>query len=225
MKRYAVIVAGGSGKRMGTITPKQFLPLAGKPILMHTLEAFRRFDNDMKIILVLPEPQIDHWKKLCEEYNFSIEHQIAIGGATRFESVKNGLAFVDEEGIVGIHDGVRPLVQHDTLNRCYIEASAYGSAVPVCDSKESVRIIDEGGRSHSVDRTTIRMVQTPQVFRTKTIKDAYKQEFTPMFTDDASVVEASGHIIHLTNGNKENIKITTPDDLVYAEALLAHGLY
>lgn len=224
MKKFAIIVAGGSGKRMGSIVPKQFLILAGKPVLMHTIEVFYELDSDMKIIVVLPESQVDRWRQLCEEYSFGIAHEVAIGGATRFESVKNGLALVDGEGIVGVHDGVRPLVAKDTLNRCYIEASAYGTAVPVSDSKESVRIVEEGGRSHAIDRSTVRMVQTPQVFKTKVLRDAYKQEFQPTFTDDASVVEAMGHIIHLTTGNKENIKITTPDDLIYAEALLRHVL-
>lgn len=223
MKRYAIIVAGGSGKRMGSIVPKQFLQLAGKPVLMHTIEVFRNYDKDMKIIVVLPESQMEHWKNLCEEFRFDVLHSVAVGGASRFESVKNGLALVDEDGIVGVHDGVRPLVRFDTVNRCYIEASAYGSAIPVCDSKESVRIVEDG-RSRAVDRTTIRMVQTPQVFRSRMLKDAYRQDFSPFFTDDASVVEKAGHVVHLVNGNKENIKITTPDDLVYAEALLARGL-
>lgn len=224
MKRYAIIVAGGSGKRMGSIIPKQFLLLAGKPVLMHTIEVFHRFDVNINIIVVLPESQVETWKSLCEEHQFTVEHRIAIGGATRFDSVKSGLALVDEEGVVGVHDGVRPLVQSQTLMRCYIEASAYGSAVPVSDSKESVRIMDEKGCSHAIDRSTVRMVQTPQVFRTKLLKEAYKQEFKSSFTDDASVVEASGHIIHLSSGNKENIKITTPDDMIYAEALLARGI-
>ncbi len=224
MKKYAIIVAGGSGKRMGTTMPKQFLLLAGKPVLMHTIEAFYNFDSEMTIIVVLPQNQVDTWKNLCWQYAFEIEHSIAIGGATRFESVKNGLALVDGDGIVGVHDGVRPLVQNATLNRCYIEAGAYGSAVPVSDSKESVRILDENGQSRAIDRTTVRMVQTPQVFRVKILKESYAQQFKPSFTDDASVVEAAGYPIHLSNGNKENIKLTTPDDMIYAEALLAHGL-
>lgn len=223
MKKYAIIVAGGSGKRMGSIVPKQFLLLQGKPVLMHTINAFRKFDSSMKIIVVLPESQIERWNELCAEYSFDVEHSITTGGASRFESVKKGLELVDSEGLVGVHDGVRPLVLGETLNRCYIEASAYGSAVPVSDAKESVRIVNEKGLSHAIDRSTVRMVQTPQVFKSRILKDVYKQEFKPFFTDDASVVEASGIQIHLSNGNKENIKITTPDDMIYAEALLAHG--
>lgn len=224
MKRYAIIVAGGSGKRMGTITPKQFLLLAGKPVLMHTIEAFYNFDPEIEIIVVLPESQIEKWRGMCQQYLFNIKHQTTQGGATRFESVKNGLALITEDGIVGVHDGVRPLVQTATLNRCYIEAGAYGTAVPVSDSKESVRIVDANGHSHAVDRSSIRMVQTPQVFKVKILKTAYLQPFQSSFTDDASVVEAAGYKIHLSIGNRENIKITTPDDMVYAEALLAHGL-
>ncbi len=224
MKRYAIIVAGGSGKRMGTITPKQFLLLMGRPVLMHTIEVFHKFDPEIEIIVVLPESQIEKWKGLCQQYLFDVKHQIAQGGTTRFESVRNGLALIEEDGLVGVHDGVRPLVQTATLNRCYIEAGAYGTAVPVSDSKESVRIVDDKGLSHAVDRTTVRMVQTPQVFKVKILKSAYLQPFQNTFTDDASVVEAAGYNIHLSNGNRENIKITTPDDMIYAEALLAHGL-
>lgn len=222
MKKYAIIVAGGSGKRMGTVVPKQFLPLLGRPVLMHTIEVFHDFDPEMCLIVVLPENQVGHWNELCDKYGFAIEHKVVTGGATRFESVKNGLAVVDEEGVVGVHDGVRPLVLGETLNRCYIEAGAYGSAIPVMESKESVRIADETGRSHAVDRSVVRLVQTPQVFRTRLLKEVYKQDYKSTFTDDASVVEAAGHMVHLTPGNKENIKITTPDDMIYAEALLAH---
>lgn len=208
---------------MGSVIPKQFLLLAGKPVLMHTIQAFRDFDSEMNIIVVLPESQMERWAELCDEYHFDVEHLKVVGGTSRFESVRNGLELVEGDGVVGVHDGVRPLVQRDTLNRCYIEAGAYGSAVPVTDSKESVRVMRDNGRSESIDRTTVKMVQTPQVFKVKLLKDAYRQEFKPVFTDDASVVEAAGHIVHLTNGNKENIKITTPDDLIYAEALLARN--
>lgn len=222
MKRYAIIVAGGSGKRMGSAIPKQFLPLDGIPVLMHTIRAFYEFDKQINIIIVLPDHQQDEWKRLCEQYNFELPHQITTGGATRFDSVKNGLSLIENEAecLVGVHDGVRPLVQSDTLNRCYIEAGAYGSAVPICDSKESVRIVEKGGVSRALDRSSVKMVQTPQVFRSKILIEAYKQDYKKEFTDDASVVEAAGHTIHLTNGNKENVKITTPDDLIYAEALL-----
>lgn len=215
-----IIVAGGSGVRMGSSVPKQFLPLGTKPILMHTVECFFRFNNQINIILVLPEDQIDYWHDLCAKYNFYLPHTVVVGGSTRYLSVKNGLTKVDKGGLVGVHDGVRPLVSQDTIRRCFSEAETYGSAVPVMPSSESVRILDADGRSRAVNRAAVRMVQTPQVFRSEVIKKAYLTPYSDMFTDDASVVEAAGFDVHLTDGNPENIKITTPDDLVYAEMLL-----
>ncbi|MCQ2216093.1 MAG: 2-C-methyl-D-erythritol 4-phosphate cytidylyltransferase [Bacteroidales bacterium] len=220
MNYYAVIVAGGSGKRMGTEIPKQFLLLHGRPVLMHTIERFAKYRPDMKIILVLPAHQIERWNDLCKEHNFTIEHKIVHGGTTRFASVKNGLNQVQDDGIVAIHDGVRPLVSRQTINRTYIEAAAYGSAIPVTDSTQSVRIIDDGGMSHAVNRSSVVLVQTPQVFKTSLILSAYEQEYNDMFTDDASVVEAAGAHVHLTHGNIENVKITTKDDMLYAEAVM-----
>ncbi len=220
MNYYAVIVAGGSGKRMGSEIPKQFLPLRGRPVLMHTIERFAKYRPDMNIILVLPAHQIDRWQALCKEHNFSIEHKIVHGGSTRFDSVKNGLNQIQDDGVVAIHDGVRPLVSRQTINRTFIEAAAYGSAIPVTDSTQSVRIIDDGGISHAVNRSSVVLVQTPQVFKTSLILSAYEQPYNDMFTDDASVVEAAGAHVHLTHGNIENVKITTKDDMLYAEAVM-----
>ncbi|MDO4461197.1 MAG: 2-C-methyl-D-erythritol 4-phosphate cytidylyltransferase [Bacteroidia bacterium] len=220
MKYYAVIVAGGSGKRMGSEIPKQFLPLQSRPVLMHTIERFAKYRPDMNIIVVLPAHQIDRWESLCKEHNFTIEHKIVHGGNTRFDSVKNGLNHIEDDGVVAIHDGVRPLVSRQTINRTYIEAAAYGSAIPVTDSTQSVRIIDDGGISHAVNRSSVVLVQTPQVFKTSLILSAYEQPYSDMFTDDASVVEAAGAHVHLTHGNIENVKITTKDDMLYAEAVM-----
>ncbi len=220
MKRTAIIVAGGSGTRFGSAIPKQFVLLRDKPILMHTIERFASFDSEMQIIVVLPSAQIDYWKQLCTEHKFAVNHTIANGGKTRFESVSNGLRLANEGSTVAVHDGVRPLVSHDTLQRTFALAEEKGSAIPVMPSKESVRMVDKNGASHAVDRQTIRLVQTPQVFQYQVIKKAYELPFSELFTDDASVVEAAGMPIYLTAGNSENIKITTPDDLLFAEAVL-----
>ncbi|MCF0190005.1 MAG: 2-C-methyl-D-erythritol 4-phosphate cytidylyltransferase [Marinilabiliaceae bacterium] len=224
MNYYAVIVAGGSGKRMGTDIPKQFLLLKGRPVLMHTIERFHNYKADMHIIVVLPYSQIERWGKLCQEYDFHIDHDIVHGGATRFESVKNGLKAVKDDGIVAVHDGVRPLVSTQTINRTFIEAAAYGSAIPVTDSTQSVRFIDDGGVSHSLNRSQVVLVQTPQTFKTSLLLSAYEQDFSASFTDDASVVEAAGAYVHLTHGNIENVKITTKDDMLYAEVIMSSGL-
>ncbi|MCG8578302.1 MAG: 2-C-methyl-D-erythritol 4-phosphate cytidylyltransferase [Bacteroidales bacterium] len=222
MTNYAVIVAGGSGTRMGSEIPKQFLKVNDLPVLMHTIITFHNFDARMKLILVLPDSQIDYWQKICKEHQFKIPHQIAKGGSTRFESVKNGLALVEEQALVGIHDGVRPFVSPETLKRCYHHAKALGNAIPVLDAFESVRQIDDEC-SKALDRSTIKLVQTPQVFHSDILLKAYNQRYNSLFTDDASVVEAYGKTIHLVAGNRENIKITTPFDLVLAEAFIKAG--
>ncbi len=222
MYRYAIIVAGGNGKRMGSEIPKQFLEIDGLPVLMHTLRAFYDFDNDINIILVLPKSQIDYWNHLCEQHNFSIKHHITTGGDTRFNSVKNGLAHAHTPSLIGIHDGVRPFVSPDTLRRCYHHAEVLGNAIPVLDAFESVRMVTED-RSQALDRSTIKLVQTPQVFQSEILFNAYKQEYNPLFTDDASVVEANKTTIHLVAGNRENIKITTPSDMVLGEAFIKSG--
>lgn len=208
---------------MASAVPKQFLPLGGRPILMRTIERFAAFDPAMDIIVVLPQSQTDYWQRLCHEHRFGIGHRTTAGGATRYESVSNGLALVDGEGLVGIHDGVRPLVSLPTLERCYAMAATHGNAIPACDSVDSVRMLKPDGSNTAADRTCVKLVQTPQVFDVKLIKQAYQLGYRPTFTDDASVAEAAGIGINLTEGNRENIKITTPVDLLLAEAILNEG--
>lgn len=216
---YALIVAGGKGLRMGTDLPKQFLPIGGKPVLMRTLEAFHAYDEAMRIILVLPHDQQAYWQGLCAEYRFTVPHLVAEGGETRFHSVRNGLALVEAPGRVGVHDGVRPFVSREVMARCYALASERQAVVPVIPVVETVRHLT-GEESRTVNRDEYCLVQTPQVFDVELLKRAYEQSYTPSFTDDASVVEALGVSVTLTEGNRENIKITTPFDLRVAEALL-----
>lgn len=219
MKKYAIIVAGGKGLRMGGDLPKQFLPMGGKPVLMHTLEVFRNYDATLQIILVLPREQQQFWKQLCEEHHFVVEHTVADGGETRFHSVKNGLTLVQAPGLVGVHDGVRPFVSIEVIRRCFDLAEQHKAVIPVIDIVETVRHLTGAG-SETVSRNDYKLVQTPQVFDAELLQKAYTQEFTPFFTDDASVVEAMGVPVHLAEGNRENIKITTPFDLKVGSALL-----
>lgn len=219
MKKYVIIVAGGKGLRMGSDLPKQFLPVGGKPVLMHTLEVFRKYDAAIQLILVLPREQQDFWKQLCREHDFDVEHRVVGGGETRFHSVKNGLALVQAPGLVGVHDGVRPFVSVEVIRRCYDLAEQHKAVIPVVDVVETLRHLTEVG-SETVSRNDYKLVQTPQVFDVELLKQAYEQEFTPFFTDDASVVEAMGVPVHLAAGNRENIKITTPFDLKVGSALL-----
>ena len=218
MKKYIIIVAGGKGLRMGGDIPKQFLPVCGKPVLMRTLEAFHAYDASMRLILVLPVSQQAYWKQLCEEYQFDLVHEIANGGETRFHSVKNGLALVKEDGLVGVHDGVRPFVSQEVISRCYEEAVSLKAVIPVIGVVETVRHLTEEG-SETVPRDQYKLVQTPQVFDVTLLRRAYQQEYTDLFTDDASVVEALGEKVYLVEGNRENIKLTTPFDLKLAELL------
>lgn len=218
MMLTALIVAGGKGLRMGGELPKQFLPIAGKPVLMHTIEAFHCFDAEMQIILVLPKEQQSYWNELCHQHNFTIQHTIADGGETRFHSVKNGLSYV-KSGLVGVHDGVRPFVSQEVIARCYEQAAITRAVIPVIDIVETVRHLAETG-SKTVNRNEYKLVQTPQVFDATLLKEAYAQEYTSFFTDDASVVEAMGIPVHLVEGNRENIKITTPFDLKISSALV-----
>ena len=218
---YVIIVAGGKGLRMGSDIPKQFLPIGGKPVLMRTLERFKACDEALQIILVLPEAQQDYWRGLCEQYHFEVEYQLANGGQTRFHSVQNGLALVpdDAQGVVGVHDGVRPFPSIEVIRNCYETAREKKAVIPVIPVVETVRHL-EGEQSVTVPRGDYRLVQTPQTFDIQLLKAANRQPYNDGFTDDASVVESYGFEITLVEGNRENIKITTPYDLKIAEVLL-----
>jgi len=215
---YVIIVAGGKGLRMGSDIPKQFLPIGGKPVLMRTIERFREYAADLQIILVLPEAQQAYWQELCGKYDFKVKYQLANGGQTRFHSVQNGLALVpdDAEGVVGVHDGVRPFPSIEVIKNCYETARTAKAVIPVV---ETVRHL-EGDSSVTVPRGDYRLVQTPQTFDIQLLKAANRQPYNDGFTDDASVVESYGHAITLVEGNRENIKITTPYDLKIAEVLI-----
>ena len=218
---YVIIVAGGKGLRMGSDIPKQFLPIGGKPVLMRTLERFREYAADLQIILVLPKAQQDYWQNLCQEYAFDIDYQLADGGETRFHSVQHGLALIpdDVEGVVGVHDGVRPFPSIEVIRRCYETAREAKAVIPVIPVVETVRHL-EGDGSVTVPRDEYRLVQTPQTFDIQLLKAANRQPYNDGFTDDASVVESYGHQITLVEGNRENIKITTPYDITVAEAII-----
>ena len=216
MQKVALIVAGGKGNRMNAEIPKQFLPLKNLPILMHTLNQFSHFDE---IILVLAKTEFDTWKALCKEHNFTLKHTLVAGGLNRFSSVKNGLRKVPEKSIVAIHDGVRPLISKKLIDTL-IAASKKGiGIVPVIPVKDSLRKVD-GRKSKAVSRNSLYKVQTPQCFFSKTIKDAYRQNFSLFFTDDASVLESNGCKIETIQGEERNLKITTQEDLNIAEAFM-----
>jgi 2-C-methyl-D-erythritol 4-phosphate cytidylyltransferase len=226
---YVIIVAGGKGLRMGSDIPKQFLPIGGKPVLMRTLERFREYSEDLQIILVLPEAQQAYWQELCKEYDFQVDYQIANGGQTRFHSVQNGLNLIpdDAEGVVGVHDGVRPFPSIEVIARCYETARTTKAVIPVIPIVETVRQIfpekpdiPDNPTSTTVPRDQYRLVQTPQTFDIQLLKAANRQPYNDGFTDDASVVESYGHQITLVEGNRENIKITTPYDITVAEAII-----
>ena len=226
---YIIIVAGGKGLRMGSDIPKQFLPIGGKPVLMRTLERFREYSAELQIILVLPEAQQAYWRELCKQYNFPLPlegagggfYQLANGGQTRFHSVQNGLAKVpdDAQGVVGVHDGVRPFPSIEVIKNCYETARSKKAVIPVIPVVETVRHL-EGEKSVTVPRGDYRLVQTPQTFDIQLLKAANRQPYNDGFTDDASVVESYGYEITLVEGNRENIKITTPYDLKIAEVLI-----
>lgn len=218
MKRYVIIVAGGKGLRMGGDIPKQFVEIKGLPVLMHTINRFHSFDSSIDIIVALPVDQQDYWKELCSKYKFEIPHTIVDGGDTRSHSVKNGLDQVSGEGVVAVHDGVRPFVSDEVLERCFSMAQEKEAVVPVIDVFETIRHIADG-MSNTVPRDEYKLVQTPQVFLISLLKKAYSQPYVPSFTDDASVVEAMGYKVTLVEGNRENIKLTTPFDLKLAELL------
>ena len=221
MKEYAIIVAGGSGSRMQSEIPKQFLLLAGKPILMHTINAFIHYSKNLSIILVLPDFAIDQWTQLCIKYKFNYPLKIVTGGKTRFQSVKNGLDAIHEnESLVAIHDGVRPLIRKEIIGASYRLAQIHGCAIAATRLKESLRIVDKD-QTRSIDRSQYRSIQTPQTFQTELIKAAYADcEDSTELTDDASVAEKNGLKISLFEGSYENIKITTQEDLLFVEALL-----
>ena len=218
---YVIIVAGGKGLRMGSDIPKQFLSIGGKPVLMRTIERFREYSADLQIILVLPEAQQEYWLQLCKEYDFDVEYRLANGGQTRFHSVQNGLALVpdDAEGVVGVHDGVRPFPSIEVIHNCYETACEKKAVIPVIPVVETVRHLEKEG-SVTVPRDEYKLVQTPQTFDIQLLKAANRQPYNDGFTDDASVVESYGHDITLVEGNRENIKITTPYDLKIAEVLI-----
>jgi len=244
---YVIIVAGGKGLRMGSDIPKQFLPIGGRPVLMRTIERFRAYSADLQIILVLPEAQQDYWRQLCQDHHFEVEYQLANGGQTRFHSVQNGLALVpdDAEGVVGVHDGVRPFPSVEVIRNCYETAREKKAVIPVIPVVETVRHLTGDltrGQEHcatraphrcssphvrsphvksvTVPRDEYRLVQTPQTFDIQLLKAANRQPYNDGFTDDASVVESYGHQITLVEGNRENIKITTPYDITVAEAII-----
>ena len=218
---------------MGSDIPKQFLPIGGKPVLMRTLECFRKYSEDLQIILVLPKTQQAYWQELCREYNFKVEYLLADGGETRFHSVQHGLALIpdDAEGVVGVHDGVRPFPSIEVIARCYETARTAKAVIPVIPIVETVRELGSGESridtlnsqpSKTVPRNRYRLVQTPQTFDIQLLKAANRQPYNDGFTDDASVVESYGHLIPLVEGNRENIKITTPYDITVAEAIIQH---
>ena len=218
--KYAIIVAGGSGQRMGSKIPKQFLEIKGRPILIRTLEAFYQYSSNIQLVLVLPKDHMETWKSICERYHFHLPVTLKEGGATRFQSVRNGLeAIKDDQGLVAIHDGVRPLVDSSTINASFEIAEKSGSAIAVIPLKNSIRQVSNN-HSKALDRQNYRLVQTPQTFKVALIKQAYQTQELPTFTDDASVWEAAGFQTTLFEGSEKNLKITTLQDLLFAEVLM-----
>lgn len=227
---YIIIVAGGKGLRMGAEIPKQFILVAGKPILMHTLQRFYDYSEEQKqngksgleIIVVLPHEQQEYWRGLCKKYDFIVPHHIADGGETRFHSSKSGLSLIPDNthGVVGIHDGVRPFVAKTVIADCYHAAQEYGAALPVVPVTDTLRHISPEGANRNVQRSEFRIVQTPQTMDVQLAKKAFQQPYCDAFTDDASVIEAMGHEVAMVDGNRENIKLTTPLDLIIAETIV-----
>jgi 2-C-methyl-D-erythritol 4-phosphate cytidylyltransferase len=219
IKKYVIIVAGGNGTRMNAAVPKQFMKLDGKPVLMHTITKFSECGLDLEIIVALPAAQIDYWNQLCQEYKFNTTIKITEGGNTRYDSVKSALQLISEQGLVAVHDAVRPLVSTKTILAVFRNAEMYGNAVPAIPLNDSIRKI-ESGKSMAVDRSRYCIIQTPQCFTTTILKKAYQKEYKSIFTDDASIVEACGEQVHLIDGTTENIKITNPQDLILAETMI-----
>ncbi|MBK6409835.1 MAG: 2-C-methyl-D-erythritol 4-phosphate cytidylyltransferase [Flavobacteriales bacterium] len=217
MERSTIIVAGGSGKRMA-----QFMLVKGKPVLCHVISAFHLYDPAMQIIVVLPKEQIDSWRVLCIGHGFTIDHTVVAGGEERFHSVREGLKEVAHDGLVAVHDGVRPLVSLGLIERCFAAAELHDAAIPVVPVSSSMReLTDEGSRA--LDRSRLRIVQTPQCFQVELLRKAFKLPYDPAFTDEATLVERMGNLVRLVEGDERNIKVTTPDDLVIAAALLEEG--
>ena len=223
MKKALLMVAGGSGLRMGGGIPKQYMELAGKPLIIHALERFIRFDPDMLLVVALAPSHRDHWTDMCKRFPIKQDIVLASGGESRFDSVRNGLEHIPDGMLVGIHDAVRPLVARETLLRAYESADKWGSGIPVIDMEDSVRKLDAKGGSEVIDREALKRVQTPQVFQSARIKEAYRQSRHTAFTDDASVYESCFGQVRLVEGNRENIKITTPADMYMAETLIRSG--
>ena len=219
---YIIIVAGGKGLRMGGEIPKQFLPINGKPILMRTIERFREYSDQLQIILVLPHEQQDYWRDLCQLFQFTVEHVVVDGGETRFHSSQNGLAAIPQtaDGVVGIHDGVRPFVSVEVIDRCYETAREEYACIPVLPVTDTLRFINDAGQGRNVLRSDYRIVQTPQTFDIGLLRRAFNQPYKESFTDDASVVESLGCSVTMVEGNRENIKLTTPFDMLIAEELI-----
>jgi 2-C-methyl-D-erythritol 4-phosphate cytidylyltransferase len=220
MKRYAIIVAAGTGSRMNSGLPKQFLLLCGKPVLYYSLLAFYQNAKNTKIIVVLAQQELDRWLTLCAEYKIKIPHEIVIGGATRTESVLNGLNTITEHGIVAIHDGARPLTSNEIIEKCFLSAIKNGTGIACVMPKDSIRIVSEE-ENKAMDRNDLRLIQTPQTFTSTIIKNAFLKNGTESRTDDATIAEKAGYKIHLVEGSYLNFKITTPEDLLLAESLLS----
>jgi len=219
MEKFAIIVAGGTGTRMQGDVPKQFMLLNGKPIIHYSIEAFYSYDPSVQIILVLHPEFNTYWQQLCLDFKIDIPHTVATGGKTRFDSVKNGLERIDNDGLVAIHDAARPVISAEFIRHNFSEATIHGSAMPGVALNDTIRMID-GDTSHQLDRTFLRAMQTPQVYKVSEIKRAYTQPYHPLFTDDASVMQAAGFPLHLTQGRADNIKITNPQDIALAEFML-----
>lgn len=219
MEKHAIIVAGGTGDRMQSDIPKQFIPISGMPMLTYSIQTFYDSDPNTNIIVVIPSSKKELWRNLCKEFKFDIPHQVVNGGETRFQSVKNGLDVINSDGMVAVHDGARPLITRVFIEKLYKYAEKNKTAIPALPIVESVRIVS-AGKNKPFDRDSLRTIQTPQVFHIGLLKEAYKQEYKPSFTDDATVVESAGHEINLVEGHADNIKVTYPKDIKIATAIL-----
>jgi 2-C-methyl-D-erythritol 4-phosphate cytidylyltransferase len=219
MEKYVLIAAGGTGQRMDTGKPKQFLLLAGKPLILHSVDTFLKYDPTIRFVIVLPESLRKQWEEICHTYGVHIRHKLAFGGPERFHSVKNGLQHVPDNALVAVHDAARPLVSLEIIARGYQIAEKFGNAIPVAEITDSVRITDHS-MSSPLPREQVKLVQTPQCFRSELLKKAYNKNYTESFSDDAAVLEADGARLYLTEGHRSNVKITTRDDLLIANALI-----